>query len=48
MNEKDFFDYGGKILNSVNKAAEDGDFSNMENIDRKLFFIQFCKLKEAV
>ena len=29
MNEKDFFDYGGKILNSVNKAAEDGDFSNL-------------------
>lgn len=29
MNEKDIFDYGGKILNSVNKAAEEGDFSNL-------------------
>ncbi|MBO7136812.1 MAG: hypothetical protein J6V73_09330, partial [Spirochaetaceae bacterium] len=29
MKEKDIFDYGGKILNSVTKAAEDGDFSNL-------------------
>ena len=29
MKEKDIFDFGGKILNSVTKAAEDGDFSNL-------------------
>ncbi|MBQ9538859.1 MAG: hypothetical protein IJU95_06280 [Treponema sp.] len=29
MGNKDFFSYGEEILNSINKAAETGDFSNL-------------------
>ena len=29
MNEKDIYKYGGKILDSINNAAEEGDFSNL-------------------
>ena len=42
MNEKDFFEYGGKILNSINKAAEAGDFSNLSR-DVKGFINEAAK-----
>ena len=29
MNNKDIFKYGEDILNSINKASETGDFSNL-------------------
>ena len=29
MKEKDIYKYGGKILDSINNAAEEGDFSNL-------------------